>query len=110
MSEVARAEGVPPTFGQSPFAIARGDTFERSLFYDDGRRILDGLIEKDVLPEGAVGLADFRIRLNRGPLSDLEAAIDATAAFVASVARQRTGLAVRGCRSDYQDPQGRHAS
>jgi hypothetical protein len=32
MADVARSEGIEPTFGQSPFAIARGQAFERGLF------------------------------------------------------------------------------
>src|SRR4051812_2567596 len=34
MADVAKHEGHKPTMGQSPFAIQRGQTFERSLFRD----------------------------------------------------------------------------
>src|SRR4051812_8863777 len=66
MADVARAEGINPSFGQSPFAIARGDQFERSLFYRDGELILQALVEKQVLPLGATGLLDLRLRMNGG--------------------------------------------
>ena len=32
MAEVAKADGTTATMGQSPFAIARGQAFERSLY------------------------------------------------------------------------------
>lgn len=86
MDGVAEAAGLEPTFGQSPFALARGETFERSLFYNDGERILEALIEKEVVPSGASGFADFRIGMNGGPLASLDAAIAETKHFVASVA------------------------
>ena len=35
MARVAEAEGVSPTMGQSPFALARGQTFERALFREE---------------------------------------------------------------------------
>jgi hypothetical protein len=78
MADVAAHEGFKPTFGQSPFALARGNTFERQLLRNGAERLFEALIEKDVLPVGAEGLADFRIGMNGGPLRDLETAITAT--------------------------------
>jgi hypothetical protein len=58
-----RARKIERTFGQSPFALARGDRFERSLFYNDGERLLEELMKKDVLTPGA---SDLRLRMNGG--------------------------------------------
>jgi hypothetical protein len=66
MDKVATHEGLRLTFGQSPFAIVRGDTFERSLFYDDAARLREELVKKEVLPAGATGFLDLRLRMNRG--------------------------------------------
>ena len=86
MADVAEALGVPPSFGQSPFAIARGETFERSLFRNEGERIREALIEKGVLPPDAAGFADFRIAMNGGPLPSLDDAIEATSDLVRRIA------------------------
>lgn len=56
MSEVAKREGAPITFGQSPFALARGQTFERSLFREQGKTMLEALHKARVLPGGSRGL------------------------------------------------------
>ncbi|MGB2756597.1 MAG: hypothetical protein WBD02_02910 [Acidimicrobiia bacterium] len=34
----AKAEGLSPSFCQSPFAIARGNRFEAGLCYDDAAK------------------------------------------------------------------------
>jgi hypothetical protein len=87
MADVATAEGVAPSFGQSPFAIARGDQFERSLFYRDAEVLLEALIEKEVLPLGASGLVDFRLRMNGGTrISSLDAALEETREFLMHLA------------------------
>lgn len=91
MADVATAEGVVPSFGQSPFAIARGDQFERSLFHRDGEVLLESLIEKEVLPAGATGFIDFRLRANGGTrLSALDDALDQTREFLRQVAGATT--------------------
>lgn len=87
MAEVAKREGYKPTFGQSPFALARGQTFERDLLWDGAARLIEGLVRHEVLPEGAVGLADFRLGMNGGPLGTLEDAISRTAKLVHGLAR-----------------------
>jgi hypothetical protein len=86
MAEVAKAEGYKPTFGQSPFAIARGDNFERLLFRSKAEILIPALIEKEILPKSASGLADIRIRANGGNLPTLDEAIEATKELVAEVA------------------------
>lgn len=91
MSDVAVAEGITPTFGQSPFAIARGDQFERSLFYREGELILDSLIQQDVLPAASTGLIDLRIKMNGGTrISTLDDSLEATRAFLRHVAAATT--------------------
>jgi hypothetical protein len=37
MVAVALQEGLAPTMGQSPFALQRGQRFERQLFRDDAK-------------------------------------------------------------------------
>jgi hypothetical protein len=72
MSEVAVAEGYRPTFGQSPFAIARGDQFERSLFYrrrssrtcQASRTSLSGWSASHRDPHHAADRADLRPRVS----------------------------------------------
>lgn len=87
MADVARAEGISTTFGQSPFAIIRGDQFERSLFYNDAKRLIAELIAKEVLPKRASGFIDFRIKMNGGTrLISLDKAIDETTEFIRQLA------------------------
>lgn len=91
MAEVAESEGIKPTMGQSPFALARGLNFERSLFRNLGERIRQALIDADVLPDDAEGLADFRLRGNGGKLSSLDSALNKTAALLSDIANGRGG-------------------
>ncbi len=73
MDEVARDLGLTPKVGQSPFAIRRGQNFERSLFDDEALRLRKALIEKKVLPENASGFVDLRTKKNGGEFATLEA-------------------------------------
>src|SRR5207247_6274061 len=82
MADVATKEGLTPTFGQSPFALRRGETLERILFSRDAAVLIPALVDAGVLPEGAAGREDLRIRMNGGPLASLDAAIDRTAALL----------------------------
>src|SRR6266850_1290655 len=66
MVEVAKAEGSRITMGQSPFALARGQTFERGLFRGAAVRLRQALIEAEVLDSTARGFADFRTRRTAG--------------------------------------------
>jgi hypothetical protein len=66
MDKVAAHEKIDTPFGQSPFAIIRGDTFERSLFAQQGERLLEGLVKKGVLPASANTFRDLRLRMNGG--------------------------------------------
>ena len=83
MADVAQREGGKPTMGQSPFAIARGQTFERSLFRNGAEVLLAALKKAGVLPEAASGLEDFRLRMNGGKCKSLDEALERTAALFA---------------------------
>lgn len=87
MADVAKAENYPPTFGQSPFAIQRGNTFERTLFRNNAAILLEALSEKDVLPEDASGLKDLRLTLNGGKLRTLDEAIEQTRQLILEVSQ-----------------------
>ena len=87
MADVARRDGATPTMGQSPFALARGQSFERSLFRRGGRAIFDALKEAGVLPEAASGLEDFRLRVNGGRLRRLDESLAATEELLRRVAQ-----------------------
>lgn len=86
MADVANAEGLEPSMGQSPFALGRGTQFERGLFAENGKKLIDALIESDVLPAGASGLLDVRLRLNGGPLTSQREALERTHALVTKAA------------------------
>lgn len=91
MADVAKADGVKYSYGQSPFAIARGQTFERGLLWDSGKVIREALIDAAVLPAGSAGFADHRISMNGGPIPTLDLAIDATVELLRRVADDSAG-------------------
>jgi hypothetical protein len=66
LDKAAEAAGLDPSFGQSPFALARGTVFEARLFYDDALRLRGALERKRVLPEASAGFLDLRLKMNRG--------------------------------------------
>lgn len=72
LAAVAKAAGVSGAVGQSPFAIARGEIFERSLFRDDALRLRRALVESKVLAANAQGFIDLRLARNSGPSRDLD--------------------------------------
>jgi hypothetical protein len=96
MADVVKREGGNPTMGQSPFAIARGQTFERTLFWNAGQPLLEALAEAGVLPAGSHGFRDFRLRQFGGPHQSLDAALDATATFLIDLGRGRERSSVPG--------------
>ena len=73
MDAVARWAGLDPKVGQSPFAIARGHTFEKSLFENEASRLRKALVERQVLPPTSSGYLDLRIKKNNGPMADIDA-------------------------------------
>lgn len=111
MHDVAKARGIPSKFGQSPFAIARGDQFERSLFFDDAERLLTELKRKELLPNSSEGLIDLRIRMNGGKqLVALDDAIAETSGFIRQIAStprsKRQEIPVIAAGATVQIPRG----
>jgi hypothetical protein len=87
MWKVAHSVGLERTFGQSPFAIARGRDFENSLFANGAARLIEELIAASVLPAGADGFSDLRLRMNGGPrVPSLDVAIAETRQLIESLA------------------------
>lgn len=87
MSEVAEREGIKPTMGQSPFALARGRVFEKRLFDKDAARLREAMEVAGVLPAGTDGFGDERLRQNGGSkLATIEQAIDATSQLLRRIA------------------------
>ncbi|OBG34924.1 hypothetical protein [Mycolicibacter heraklionensis] len=66
LDKAAEAAGINASFGQSPFAIARGNRFEAGLFFDEAERLREALEHTGCLPEGSAGLLDLRLKLNGG--------------------------------------------
>lgn len=83
----ARAVGLVPSFGQSPFAIARGNRFEAGLFYDDAVRLRAALEQKGCLPEASSGFLDLRLRMNGGKrFATVDQALRATEEWLRRIA------------------------
>lgn len=85
MTDVAKAEGGRVTMGQSPFALARGQTFERGLFNANADKLRKALIVAEVLDVAARGFTDFRTRQNRGKLPDLDSALEQTSKLLTTL-------------------------
>ncbi len=86
MAEVATSEGIEPTMGQSPFALARGHNFERGLFQAGAKRLIAELAAKGVIPTDEAIFRDFRLRLNGGPLKRLDEARAQTSRLLEDIA------------------------
>jgi hypothetical protein len=86
MADVAKREGARSPTGQSPFALARGQGFERAIFRDDAKTLRDELESSGVLPTGSSGFADFRMKRGGGPFNSIDNALDATIAWLDRVA------------------------
>ena len=92
ISKVAERAGLEATFGASPFALARGEQFERNLLANDAERLLPELVRTGVVPEGAADLRDLRIRMNSGTdpaLVDLDTACEETLELLREVGTAR---------------------
>lgn len=66
LDKAARAAGLDVSFGQSPFALARGNRFEAGLFYEGAAKLRAALERRTCLAEGSVGFLDLRLKLNGG--------------------------------------------
>lgn len=87
MFEVAERERKgSATFGQSPFALAQGVTFERSLFANGARRLREELARTGVLASDAATFIDLRLRQNGGPCAKLDDAAARTRALLQAIA------------------------
>lgn len=104
MATVAQSLGYAGNKGTSPFAVARGMTFEHDLFKDQAQRLREGLVRAEVLPEGTEGFEDFRLPQNRGSkIKTLDEAILGSKTFLHSLAKNSvssvpsitTGLTLR---------------
>lgn len=87
LDAAARAAGLAPSFGQSPFAITRGNRFEAGLFQDDGARLRQALERKGCLPQDSSGFLDLRLRMNGGAhLSTVDQALEQTEQWLRNIA------------------------
>jgi hypothetical protein len=87
LDAAARAVGLAPSFGQSPFAIARGNRFEAGLFLEDAARLRAALERKKCLPDGSTGFLDLRLRINSGTnVKSVDEALEATEAWLRDLA------------------------
>ena len=65
LDKAAEAAGIDATFGQSPFAIGRGNRFEAGLFFDEAARLRSALERKGVLPEPRAACAQRLLTTSR---------------------------------------------
>ncbi len=86
MADVAKAEGGTIPFGQSPFALARGQAFERRIFKNDAEILRAELEAQAVLAPKSRGFADFRFRQSGGPFQRIDDARKATDDWLHEVA------------------------
>ncbi len=86
MAEVAVSEGLTPTMGQSPFALARGQNFERGILRDNAKVLREALVKTEVIPVQPDGFADLRMRQLGGPCADLDAARSETSRLLQALA------------------------
>lgn len=87
LDKVAEKAGLEPSFGQSPFALARGNIFEAGLFYNDAARLRAALEHKSSLPAGSTGFLDLRLKMNRGTrLTTVDEAVAETSEWLRRVA------------------------
>jgi hypothetical protein len=82
MDRVAKRLHVPPSAGQSPFAISAGNTFEATILRDGAQRLRQALQAAGVLATEAARFVDFRTRDKGGPQKDPDAAEAATMAWI----------------------------
>lgn len=87
LDKAAQRAGIPVSFGQSPFALARGNTFEAGLFYNDAARIREALERKKCIPVGAAGFLDLRLKMNGGKvISSVDEALAKTTEWLRELA------------------------
>jgi hypothetical protein len=91
MSAVATSEGFEPSFGQSPFAIARGQAFERGLFAAGAAKMREALANAGVLPATSAEFTDLRLRVQGGSLPNQDEARERTSDLLRTLAAGASG-------------------
>jgi hypothetical protein len=91
MVDVATREGLTPNMGQSPFALQRGQRFERQLFRNDAEVLRAELEKAAVLPAGSKGFGDFRMRQLGGSCRTLDEARERTLQLLGVLAKSGAG-------------------
>ncbi len=87
LDAAARAAGITQSFGQSPFAITRGNRFEAGLFRDEAIRLRQALERRNCLPQGSIGFLDLRLRMNGGAhLVTVDQALEHTEGWLRRIA------------------------
>ena len=85
MSDVATHIGIKPSFGASPFALGRGEQFERAILANGAERLLPELRKVGLIDQGQSGFLDLRTKGNGGSnrsLTDLDQAIEESLEFL----------------------------
>jgi hypothetical protein len=91
MDRVAERQGLPPSMGQSPFAIAAGNTFESTIFREGAKRLREQLVQQGLLKEGDDGFEDFRTRDKGGPMANPDVAEKSTMEFLRQIGAGGSG-------------------
>lgn len=92
LDAVAKAAGLQPSFGQSPFAITRGNRFEAGLFFDDAAKLRQALERRNCLPAGSAGFLDLRLKMNGGSrVTTVDQALERTAGWLQDLATAPPG-------------------
>jgi hypothetical protein len=92
LDAAAKQAGLDASFGQSPFAIARGNRFEAGLFYDDADRLRSALERKGSLPAGSTGFLDLRLKMNGGSsVATVDQALHRTGEWLTAIAADPAG-------------------
>ena len=89
MAEVAKREGADVKVGQSPFAIARGQRFERNLLEDNAAVLRAQLETAGVLPTDSKGFEDLRLGRQGGPCKNLGQAQKRTSILLERISKQK---------------------
>jgi hypothetical protein len=91
LDKAAEQIGLDPSFGQSPFALARGNSFEAGLFTDDAARLRAALERQGVLPTNSAGFLDLRLKMNGGTrLPTIDEAVVETKNWLHGIAADRS--------------------